>query len=321
MLQYFIKRLLALIPKLLLITLIIFFALEALPGDIVTRSIDPELLSTLTEAQIDALREAKGLNDPAYIRYFRWLGGLFRGEFGYSLGTGASIRSLLASRLPATMEIVVLGLIISTVLGILFGFLSAIKQNSAWDYASGVMGMLGISIPEFFFGMLFILVFAIQLKWFPTGGRFDLNSPGFWGHLKHIIMPAVSVGISLVATLMRYTRNSMLDVMNKDYIKTARSKGLRESVVYTKHCFRNGCAPVMILLISRLGFLISGTTATEIVFNYPGMGSLMLSAITVQDTPVAMMILLLTSTSVLICCFVADIVLAFLDPRVRFGEE
>lgn len=321
MFKYFLKRLLVMIPKLLLITIVVFFAMELMPGDAVTRTIDPELMSELQPQQIEALKEAKGLNDPAYLRYFRWLFGLFQGDFGYSLTSGSSIANLIAIRLPATLELAVFGLTISTVFGILLGFVTSIRKNTPLDYTCTTLGMLGISIPEFFFAMLFILLFSIQLKWLPTGGRFELEDPSIWGHLKHMVLPSVSLAIALIATLMRYTRSCMLDVMGKDYIKTARAKGLRETTVYIKHCFRNGCAPVMILLIGRLGMLISGTTIIETIYNYPGMGSMFLSAVSTADTPVAMMILLLTSTTALICTFLADIVLAALDPRVRFGEE
>lgn len=321
MFKYFLKRLLVMIPKLLLISMAVFFAMELLPGDVVTRSIDPELLGAMTEQQIEALKEAKGLYDPAYIRYFRWLADIFKGDFGYSLNSGSSIAQLVASRLPATLELAAFGLIISTIFGILLGFISAIKKNSPLDYSCTVFGMVGISVPEFFVGMLFILLFAIQLKWLPTGGRPDAADSTLWGYMKHMILPSISLAIALIATLMRYTRSCMLDVMGKDYIKTARAKGLRETTVYIKHCFRNGCAPVMILLIGRLSMLIAGTTIIETIYNYPGMGSLFLSAVSTSDTPVALTLLLLTSATALVCTFLADIVLAALDPRVRFGEE
>lgn len=321
MLQYFIKRFLVLIPKLLLITLIIFFAMELMPGDILTRTMDPETISGLNEAQLEQLREAMGLNDPAFVRYFRWMGGLFSGDFGYSLNSGTAVAELLAQRLPATLYLTAFALLISTVIGIGLGFLSAIRKNTPVDYTCSVVGMVGISVPEFFFGMLFILVFAVQLAWLPSGGRVDGEDLSLWGYIKHMILPASTMSIALVATLMRYTRSSMLDVMGKDYIKTARAKGLKDGKVYVKHCFRNGCAPVIPLLIGRLGILISGTTIIETVFNYAGMGSLFVATLVSKDTPVVMTILMLTSLTVLVTTFLADVVLAMLDPRVRFGEE
>lgn len=321
MLQYFIKRLLVLIPKLLVITLIVFFAMELMPGDIVSRTIDPETIAEMSPQQLENLREKMGLNDPAIIRYFRWMAGLFNGEFGYSLGSGVAVLELLRQRLPATLALALVGLILSTIFGIGFGFLSAVKKNSPIDYTCSVVGMVGISVPQFFFCMLFILVFAVQLAWLPSGGRVSVDNPTIWGFLEHLILPGTALGLGLVATLMRYTRSAMLDVMGKDYIKTARAKGLKEVIVYTRHCFRNGCAPVMILLIGRLGMLISGTTIVETVFNYPGMGSLFFGALTTKDTTVCMTILMLTSATVLVTTFISDIVLAFLDPRVRFGKE
>jgi len=321
MLQYFIKRLLAFIPKLLVITLLVFFAMELMPGDILSRTIDPETMAGMSEEQLENLREAMGLNDPATIRYFRWLKGLLNAEFGYSLGGGTAVSELLAQRLPATLILSATGLLFSTIIGLGFGFVSAIKKNSPIDYTCSIVGMIGISIPQFFFSMLFILVFAVQLAWLPSGGRISADNPTIGGYIQHLILPSIALVVEQIATLMRYTRSSMLDVMGSGYIKTARAKGLKESIVYTRHCFRNGCAPVMLLLISRLGMLISGTTIVETVFNYPGMGTLFLSALKTKDTPVCMTILMLTSLTVLVTMFIADIVLAFLDPRIRFGEE
>lgn len=321
MFQYFIKRMLALLPKLLAVVIIVFFAMELMPGNAVTRSINPEEMEMMTEEQIQMLIEAKGLDKPAYIRFFYWLGDLFRGDLGYSLTGGAPVASLLRQRLPATMILALCGLLLSTVFGILFGVISSIKKNTPIDYGMTVAGLVGISVPTFFFCLLFLLVFSINLKWLPVGGRISVDDTSFFGYIKHLILPSTCLAISHIAGLQRYTRNSMLDVMGKDYIKTARAKGLKECVVYMKHCFRNGCAPVVVILIGRLGMLVSGTTIIENIFNYPGMGTLFLSALNTKDTPVAMIILMLTSIAVLITTFLADIALAALDPRVRFGKE
>lgn len=321
MFQYFIKKLTALIPKLLIITVLIFFGMELMPGDAVTRTLNPEVVSQLSPEQIQALIAAKGLDQPIYIRYFFWLRDLLSGDLGYSLSSGTSVAVLLGQRLPATLELVFWGLLLSTVIGLSFGVISAIKKNTALDYSFTVAGMVGISIPEFFFGLLFLLVFAINLKWLPSAGRANPNDTTYWDHFKYLILPSLCLAIGLIANLQRNTRGAMLDVMGKDYIKTARAKGLRERTVYMKHCFRNGCAPVLLLLITRLGVLISGTTIIEDIFSYPGIGSLLLGAITTKDAPVAMGVLLLSSFAVLITTFIGDIVLAMLDPRIRFGKE
>jgi len=320
MLQYFIKRLLAIIPKLLIITILIFWGLDLIPGDALSRSMSNEQYVKLSEKQKEEMRENMGLNDPFIIRYFKWIKNIAKGDFGYSAITGASVNSMLAKRIPATLELSLIGLAIATVFGILLGFIAAIKKNKPIDFTLTTVGMIGTSVPDFFFGMTFILIFAVQLNWLPTGGRSGLGEQAFFERFKYLILPSICMGINLTANLMRYTRNSMIDVMNKDYMKTARAKGLTERQVNIRHCFRNGCTPVMMLMLSRFAYLVSGSVVIETVFNYPGMGNLMVNAITTTDLQVAMSILLLVSLTVLFSCFLADILLAALDPRIRFGK-
>lgn len=321
MFKYFLKKLLVLLPKLLIITVIIFWGMELMPGNNITRTLDPEAVALMSPEQLQSLIEAKGLDKPTYIRYFYWLRDLLSGDFGYSITNGTSVAVLLRQRLPATIELAALGILFSSFFGIIIGMLASIKKDTALDYSVTLASLMGTSIPDFFICMIFLLVFAINLKWLPSGGRTSISDQVLITHIKHLILPTITLSLGLTTGLMRYTRNSMLDVMGKDYIKTARAKGLRESTVYMRHCFRNGCAPVMLMLIGRLGMLISGTAVTELIFNYPGMGQLFLTALSGKDTPVAMTILLFTSACVLITTFLADIVLAALDPRVRFGEE
>jgi peptide/nickel transport system permease protein len=320
MVKYFLRRLLAMIPKLFIITAIIFIGLEFVPGDPLSYKISPEQMSFMTEETINAMRESLGLNDPAFVRYFRWLGDLVRGDFGYSLISGAKISKIISVRLPATLEITLLGFCIATFFGILFGFLSALKKNSPLDYGLTALGMLGVSIPEFFFGLSAIVVFAIGLKWLPTGGRMAVGKESFVERIPYLVMPVFTIGIAYTATLMRYTRGSMLDTMNKDYVKAARSKGLSETRVNFMHSFRNALIPVMIILVNRIPILISGTVVIESVFNYPGMGKLILESISGSDMPVVMIATLFIAVAVLISSFLVDIFSALLDPRIRFGE-
>lgn len=321
MIKYFGIRLTSLIPKLLIITMIIFLALQLVPGDPITRSISPETYANLNEAQLDDLREKLGLNDNVVVQYFRWISGILRGDFGYSLSTGGNIRDMLAQRLPATLELAALGLIIATIFGLLFGFISAIKRNSFIDYFNTTIGMIGLSVPPFFFGLCGILLFSITLGCLPAGGRMGAGEEAFFDRFKYIIMPAFCLGISLIATLMRYTRGSMLDVLNKDYIKVARSKGLSEVKVNFKHGFRNALIPIMVILILRLPMLVGGTVVIETVFNYPGMGSLLIDAISGSDLPVVMIITMIIATVILLSSFIVDIVSAMLDPRIRFAGK
>lgn len=318
MVKYILRKFLELIPKLLVISLIIFFAMQLLPGDPITRTVPPETYARMTEAQLEALRESLGLNRPMMVQYFSWLGKLLTGDFGYSQSTGSNIATMLATRLPYTIELAFWGLMFANVLGIVLGFLAAVKKNSVIDYGCTTFSVIGISVPEFFFGLVFILYFALKLRWFPTGGRMDPSSDGsFRSRLPYIVLPAITLGISLLATLTRYTRSSMLDVLNKDYIKTARSKGLGEGVVNVKHGLRNALTPVLVLLCNRLPFLVSGTVVIETVFNYPAMGSMILEAISAGDMPVVMVTTMVVAVVTLIASNLVDIVTALLDPRVR----
>lgn len=320
MLNYFLKRFLSLIPKLFIISLIVFFALQLLPGDPITRTISPDTYSQMSEAQLEVMREQLGLNDSLMVQYFRWISRILCGDFGYAQSTGANISMMLKERLPATIELSSIALVFATFFGLLFGFVAALRQNTWVDYTNTTISIIGISVPQFFFGLLFILVFSLGLGWLPTGGRMTLGQTGFFQRIPYMIMPSVCLGISLVATLMRYTRGSMLDVMNKDYIKTARSKGLSEVTVNVKHCFRNAMIPVSVLIVLRLPFLVSGTVVIENVFNYPGMGSMVLDALSASDMPVVMITTMIISAVMLVASFLVDMSTAALDPRVRFDS-
>lgn len=320
MLKYFFIRLVSLIPKLLLISIIIFIGLQFVPGDPVTRMISPEVISQLNPAQLEDLRTKLGLNDSIFIQYIRWMGNLLQGNLGYSLMTGGSIANIITQRLPRTFELAVMGLVIASFFGILFGFISAIKQNSFIDYFNTILGMIGVSVPEFFFGLIAILLFAIKLQWLPTGGTMEFGKESFFERIPYLIMPSVCLGIAYIATLMRYTRSSMLDVLSKDYIKTARSKGLSEIDVNIKHGFRNALIPIMVIMVLRIPMLVGGTVVIETVFNYPGMGSMLLSAISGTDMPVVMITAMIIASVILLASFLVDILTAVLDPRIRFSS-
>lgn len=311
------KRILQLIPKLLVISLIIFLGLQLLPGDPITRTISPEIYKNMTEAQMEQLREALGLNKPLIVQYFTWMKGILRGDLGYSQSSGSDIASMLKGRLPSTIELAFFGLIVANVLGLLFGYIAALNKNSFIDYLFTTLSVIGISVPEFFFGIAFILFFSLKLKWFPTGGRMAAGHPELSARIKYMVMPVFCLGISLIATLMRFTRSSMLDVLNKDYIKTARSKGLNETETNVKHGFRNALIPVMTLLVFRLPILVSGTVVIESIFNYPGMGSMVLDALSAGDMPVVMITTLVISAVTLAASTLVDMFTALLDPRIR----
>jgi len=317
MLKYFLKKLLAIIPMLLLVSVLVFFALELSPVDPINYLASPDMTST---ENLEALRESLGLNDPVYIRYFNWLSNILKGDFGYSISTGAKISDLIKLRLPATLELSVIAIVLSTILGIGLGLISAIKQNTIVDYIGRIIGVVGISIPQFFFGIVVIQIFAIKLGWLPFGGRLTVDANSFADRIPNMILPSFTMAISMTAALLRYTRNSMLDVLNKDYIKTARSKGIPEWKVYIKHAFRNSLGPILVLLAFRLPLLVGGSVVIESVFSYPGIGSLILAGVSSNDYPVIMITTLMVAVAILLSSFLVDLVTAVLDPRVRFDK-
>ncbi len=223
---------------------------------------------------------------------------------------------MLRTRLPATMELALCGILISSVFGICLGILAAIKQNTLLDYGCTALSVLAISIPEFFMGIIGITIFSLKLGWLPTGGRLVYGDNSFGTRLAHLILPAVVMGLALTGALMRHTRGSLLDVLTRDYIKTARSKGLSERKVYLKHAFRNALIPVTVLLCFRIPGLVGGSVVIESVFGWPGMGGMLLDAISGKDYPVVMITAMIIAFVTLIASFLADLFTTLLDPRV-----
>ena len=318
MLKYTLRKLFAIIPKLLAISIIFFVILEMLPGDPLSRTIGPDVYEEMTEVQREAQREALGLNDPAPVRYFRWLGNVLQGDLGYSTLDGQSISAKLAGRLPFTIEMTAYALVIGAILGVLMGFVAAIKKNTILDYTCSTISVLGVSLPEFFFGLLFVIIFSLKLQWFPAGGRMSVGDDSFWGRLPYMVLPIATMTVGLTAALVRYTRTSMLDTLDKDYIKTARSKGLSETTVNLKHVFRTSMAPVLTTLIMRIPRLVGGSVVVETVFNYTGIGQMSLVASNAGDAPVVLITTMATSALTLLASTLVDLMVAWVDPRVRY---
>ena len=317
MLKYTLKKLLGLIPMLIFITFIIYLGLELTPGDAVSHMISPEMLANVDPAKLEEIRASYGLNDPFLLRYFRWLGEILRGNFGYSVSSGVPIIKIIKDLLPATLELSVAALCISTILGSVLGLFSAIRRGTFSENLLTVAGMIGVSIPQFFFGMVCILIFSLNLGWLPVGGRMMPGKTAFVDRYEYLILPALVLGIALTAGVMRYARSSMLDTMNKEYIRTARSKGLPEWRVNIVHGFRVALTPVIVLVGFRLPTLIGGAVVIETIFRWPGIGSAFATAVRGQNYPLVMMIALLTVTAVLVASFLVDIATALLDPRVK----
>ena len=314
MLKYAIKKLAALIPKMLVISIILFLGLDMLPGDTLSRMLPVEVYEQMSEHDKEEMREAMGLNAPVYVRYVNWLGNLLKGDLGYSTSTRQSIASLLGPRLPYTMELCIYGLLVATLIGLTFGFIAALFKRTFIDHFLNFVSTVWTAVPEFFVALCLLIIFSINLKWLPVGGRMD---PEGGSRIPYMILPIFSMGMHYAATLVKYVRNTMLEVMDKEYIKTARSKGLSETVVYLKHAFRNALIPVTILMCMRIPMLVGGFVVIEQVFSYAGVGQVQLNALNVGDIPVVMICLMLTGVLTMVASTLADLATAALDPRVR----
>lgn len=258
MLKFILKKLLLMIPMLLVISLIVFFGLQATGIDPINFMLSPEQLSASPEV-VEQLREELGLNDPLIVQYFNWLGNMLHGDFGYSITDGTSIASTLAVRMPYTLELAGYSLVLSAIIGIGIGIISAIRQNGIIDYIGRVLAVLGQAVPQFLVGIILIQIFSIKLGIFPAANRVSPDATNaFVDAFMHLFLPVATLTIGMVAVLMRYARNTMLDVLNSDYIKTARSKGIPEWKVYLKHGFRNAMKPVLVILMFRIPTLIGG---------------------------------------------------------------
>lgn len=314
MLKYALRKLGALIPKMLVISIILFLGLDMLPGDPLTRVLPVEVYEQLTETAKAEMRESLGLNAPVHVRYVNWLGGLLQGNLGYSTTYKQSIAAMIGPRLPYTIELCIYGLLVSTILGLTFGFIAALFKRTIIDHALNFFSTIWTAFPEFFVALCLLIVFSVTLKWLPSGGRMD---PEGGSRVPYMILPIFSMGMTYAAALVKYVRNTMLEVMDKEYIKTARSKGLSETVVYLKHAFRNALIPVTILMCMRIPMLVGGFIVIEQVFSYHGMGQIQLNALNAGDIPVVMFCMMLTGILTMIASTLADLATAALDPRVR----
>ena len=317
--NYIIRKILTLIPMMLVISFLIYLGMELMPGDAIDFLMPPDALSTMSPEQLNAMREALGLNDPFLLRYFKWLLGMLHGDFGYSLQSGVPVVTLMKNHLPATIELTFTSLVLSSVFGILLGVVCALKKGTVLDQVLSIFGMIGVAIPQFLLGLIFIDAFALHLGILPVGGRMAYAGQSFIERLPNLIMPATVLGFSLTAGVMRYGRSSMLDSMGHDYMKTARSKGLPEWRVNLLHGLRAAMTPVVVLVGFRLPMLIGGAVVVEEVFQWPGIGGLFVSAVRSQNTPLVMIIGFFSVLMVLVASIVVDIITAMLDPRIKLS--
>lgn len=317
--NYIIRKVLTLIPMMLVISFLIYLGMELMPGDAIDFLIPPDALSTMSPEQLNAMREALGLNDSFFLRYLKWLAGMLHGDFGYSLQSGVPVITLMKNHLPATIELTFTALVMSSVFGILLGVICALKKGTLLDQILSVLGMIGVAVPQFLLGLIFIDAFALHMGILPVGGRMAYAGQSFLQRLPNLIMPATVLGFSLTAGVMRYGRSSMLDSMGHDYMKTARSKGLPEWRVNLLHGLRAAMTPVVVLVGFRLPMLIGGAVVVEEVFQWPGIGGLFVSAVRSQNTPLVMIIGFFSVLMVLVASIIVDIITAMLDPRIKLS--
>jgi len=317
LIAYLIRRIFILIPMGLAISALIFFASRLSPIDPINSLIPPD--SAIDPANLAKLRQQLGLNDNIFIQYFHWLKEMLVGNFGYSIQNGQKISDILAQRMPATLELVLSALILSTLFSLTLGLFAGANRGGFADKLSRVLAVIGISVPDFFIGIALLNVFAYRLGWLPTGQRISPGETTLWQRMPHLVLPVATLTFAMLAVLIRYTRNSVLDTLNKDFIKTARSKGVPEWKVLWSHVFRNSLGPVMVILAFRLPLLFGGSVLVESVFQWPGIGSTIVSAVTASDFPVIMVISMIVATAILVSSFMVDIIKSILDPRVRLG--
>lgn len=319
MLTFIVRRLLITIPMLVVISFLVYLGLELTPGDAVSHMIDPEVANQISPEQLAEMREALGLNKSFLQRYFIWLFNILQGNFGHSLSGGVAITTIVMDRLPATLELSIFALIFSTLIGCVLGTISALRRGSLTDSSLTVVGMLGVSIPEFFFGLVAILIVALNLGWLPAGGRLLPGYETIFDRLPHIILPGLVMSLMMTAGVMRYARSAMLDSLSREFIRTARSKGLPEWRINLVHGFRVALTPVVVLIGFRLPTLIGGSVIIEQVFQWPGIGSEFIDAVRGADYPLVMMIALLSVFAVLMASLIVDVLTALIDPRVRLS--
>jgi peptide/nickel transport system permease protein len=312
MLTYIIRRLAIAVPTLILVSIFVFTLQKLLPGD-------PALILAGEDrdpAAIEFVREKYHLNEPIALQYTYWVQGVVQGDMGVSLRSGQPVLKLIADKLPVTIQLAIMALIIAFSIGVPMGILSAVKKGTMLDYAANVVALSGLSIPNFWLGIMLILLVSVNLGWLPASGYESIFVDPLRS-LETMIMPAFVLGTSLAATLMRHTRSAMLGVLKADYVRTARAKGLREKVVILKHAFRNALLPVVTLSALLFGELLGGAVLTEQIFTIPGFGKLIVDAVFTRDYAVVQGVVLCAAAGVILINLVADVLYFVVNPRMR----
>lgn len=316
---YILRRLLQAIPTLLIISLLIFSLLYVTPGDPVDLILGTED-GTVSEEQRAVVEEQWGLDKPFLVRYVDFVVNVCKGDLGTSYATNQDVFDSVMTRMPATLKLAAFSMLLALVVSVPLGILAALKHNSIWDSLATALATVGVSLPKFWFGLVLMIFFSLRLGWLPSTGSAEL-SEGLGTFLSYIIMPAASLALGMAATQTRMIRSSMLDVLNQDYVRYARSKGLRERVVIWGHALKNAMIPVITVIGGEVGGLLGGAVVTESIFSWPGVGRLMMNSISKRDYPMIQGITLMLCISYLLVNLFIDIVYAWVDPRIRLDKK
>ena len=316
--QYVIRRLLVMIPSLLGISIILFCVLALAPGDpfadlAANPAIPPEVAASL--------RAKFGLDDPVWMRYMHWITAMAQGDWGFSFASRIDVDQLILQRLPTTLMVIGAAQLLAIAVALPVGVLAGTRPYSIFDQIANTLAFVGFSLPTFFTGLLLILVFSIHLEWLPMVYRADLASTGWtwlWEQFRQSIMPVMVLGLFQGASLVRYVRSAVLDVVRLDYVTTARSKGIGERRVITRHVVRTALIPVVTLVALQMPIIFGGALVTEQIFRVPGIGSLLISAMLANDTPVVMAVTFVLACLVVLFNFIADVLYGWLDPRISY---
>ncbi|WP_137134602.1 ABC transporter permease [Rhizobium sp. FKY42] len=306
------KRLLVAIPTLLIISIFVFSLQKLLPGDPIMAMAGEER----DPAVLEPLREKYHLNDPIPVQYVRWLGGVAQGDLGVSLRTNQPVLELIGQKLPVTIQLAVMSMFFAVIIGVPMGILAAVKKNTILDYIANLVALSGLSVPNFWLGIMLILLISVNLGWLPASG-FESIFVDPVRSIQTMLMPSFVLGTGLAATLMRHTRSAMLGVLSSDYIRTARAKGLSPREVILSHSFRNALLPVVTLSALLFGELLAGAVLTEQIFTIPGFGKLIVDAVFNRDYAVVQGVVMCTAVGFLVMNLAADILYVLLNPRLR----
>lgn len=312
--QYILRRLLILFPLLLAISLVTFFLINMAPGDPISAKFGLEI-KDLEPERIEQIREELGLNDPLPVQYLRYLGNLLRGDMGQSLTTKRPVSKEILSRFPATLQLTAAAMLFVLLVAIPLGIISAVKRGSLVDNLCMAGGLLGVSMPSFWFGIMLMILFTLKLGWLPSTGRGDGT---FFGTLEALIMPAVTLGTGMMGLVTRLMRSSMLEILGQDYMRTAHAKGLMPRVVLIRHGMRNALIPVMTVIGGQFASLLGGAVIIESVFAWPGIGRLAIDSISRRDYPVIMGTVLVFAVTFVLVNLLVDILYTVVDPRIRY---